>query len=673
MKYPIISAAIIATLSHIVHAEEEGTAAIAAEDADIAQLLSLLDEQTAIATRTRMNADYVPGMVTVLHGDDLETRGARTVWEALALVPGMELAIERNGRRRVLVRGLGNTWASGNVKILLNDVSMNSAELGLADPVFNIAIEQVDRIEVIRGPGSAVYGEYAYMGVINVVTHADESRVFAFGGSFETRGAGANFAYASPDSPLKASLNLAGWRSSGADVEMGPDVLWSAGYGDFSYSPGPANEEVDAGTAVFKLDYDRFSFIAQQSQDGIGDHFGINHRLPPDSDHIVERTRHRTVNMRQEIPLAPVLTAGIQMGWNTVERRRDDLYVFKQESGEDVYLDSRYEETGNEFGADITYAGLAGHTALLKGDATRVRVDQSWARFNQPVGEAITIPEGTTRTIKSITVQDEYRHDDRFTLTAGVRYDEYSDYGANYSPRIAGVWRIGEHHVAKAQYAEAFRPPTLYETENLSFHGARLKPALIETSELGYLFKGARAETRLTAFYSELSNLVVFEPTSSSVAFGNRGATSIGAEWEQTLRLTPRWTVEGNVSYVDTKDEATGEAFPGATQWIANLAPSYKRGNATLALQAHYVSGYERQEFDTRPRPGYTTVDLTTSLAHVFVHGLYFRLGVKNAFDEDVRYPAPAFPGSDGIVYYAYADDLPRAGRSLWAQLSYRY
>ncbi|HEY0720238.1 MAG TPA: TonB-dependent receptor [Gammaproteobacteria bacterium] len=669
MKHRYISLALLATLAQAAQAQDEPFAPnAAAENADKDQLLALLDEQTAIATRTRMNADYVPGMVTVLRGDDLEARGVRTVWEALALVPGMEMAIEKTGRRKVLVRGLGNTWASGNVKLLLNDICMNSAELGLADPVFNIAIEQVERIEVIRGPGSALYGEYGYMGVINVVTRADASRLFAFGGSFATAGGGATLAYASADSPLKASLNLAGWRSSGADVEMETDTLHYYGYQDYSYAPGPANEEVDAGTAVFKLDYQRFSFLAQQSQDGLGDHFGINEFLPPDADRIVERWRHRTVNMRQELPLTTALTAGLQMGWKEQVRSRDDLYVnpgdFATPHNPDVYLDSNYQETSLKFGTDFTYRGWSNHTALLAASGNSVRVDKSWITFSEPIGEAITIPEGTTRSITSVTLQDEYRHSDLFTLTTGVRYDNYSDVGVNYSPRIAGVWRLNEQHILKAQYAQAFRPPTLYELSNIAYFDSDLKPAKIKTSELGYIFKGMRAETRLTTFYSELDDLVVFSHESHA-AYGNEGATATGLEWEQILRPAPHWLWDGNVSYVDTRDKESGEPFPGASQWIANLGPAYERGDAAVTLQAHYVSGYYREAHDPRPTlHGYTTVDLTSSFYHLLTRGLSVRFGIKNLFDADVRYPA---------AYNSYRDDLPRAGRSGWAQLSYRF
>ncbi|MGE0082521.1 MAG: TonB-dependent receptor plug domain-containing protein, partial [Thiohalomonadaceae bacterium] len=541
-----------------------------------------------------------------------------------------------------------------------------------ADPDFNIPIEQVERIEVIRGPGSAIYGEYAYMGVVNVITRAEENRVFAFGGSFDTRGLGAVLRLTDVGNPIQASLNLAGWSSSGADVKTGPDLLHSFPALGPSYAPGEANEDIEAGTAVFKLGYERFALTAQWSEAGLGDHFGTNHVLPPDPNRIVERSRHRTVDVRQELPLTAALTAGIQLGWKDVQRRRDDLFVVSSHTDPDLYLDGEYLETSNSLGVDFLYRGWNKHSVLLAGSMSTVRVDRSRYAFTRP-NQMFNIPEGTTRSINAITLQDEYRHSDLFTLTVGLRYDEYSDVGSRYSPRLAGVWRLNPRHVLKAQYAEAFRPPTLFENEAVRFFDLEpIDPATIQTTELGYIYKGGHVETRFTGFYSRLSDLVTFAKANIPV-FGNQGATAWGIELEQSWRAGRRWLLDGNVSYVETRDDESGERFPGAAQWLANAGVSYEKGDVVAALQAHYVSGYQRQPEDPRDTlDGYTTLDFTASFSNLLLRRLQFRAGVKNLLDEDVRFPAPVI-GDSTRTDVTYPEDFPRAGRTWWAQLSYRY
>ena len=115
-------------------------------------LMELFDNVTEIATKTKLNADYVPGMVTVLHGVDLEARGIQTVWEALGLVPGFESSFQSQGTRLLQIRGAGGVVFSGNAKILLNGISINSTFQAISTTVLNISPELIDRIEIIRGP-----------------------------------------------------------------------------------------------------------------------------------------------------------------------------------------------------------------------------------------------------------------------------------------------------------------------------------------------------------------------------------------------------------------------------------------------------------------------------------------------------------------------------------------
>lgn len=140
--------------------------AIVANDADSAldqellwlqaELTATVEAYTNLATKTKLSADQVPGMVSVLRGKDLEAHGVRRVIDALALLPGMN-----NSFHNPVVRGI-QEWGSGMIKILINDMPYNDSVMANGTPPYALPIEVIDRIEVIRGPGSAVYGEYAY-------------------------------------------------------------------------------------------------------------------------------------------------------------------------------------------------------------------------------------------------------------------------------------------------------------------------------------------------------------------------------------------------------------------------------------------------------------------------------------------------------------------------------
>ncbi|NJN46326.1 MAG: Plug domain-containing protein [Candidatus Competibacteraceae bacterium] len=148
-----------------------GETDLASEDEQwLEEMLQVLDESTEIATKSRLNADFVPGTVTVLHGRDLEALGMRNVWEALALIPGV-MTLQRVPDAPtdigLAIRGLATEF---NYKVLLNGVTMARDISGLPSQTLTLPIEQVERIEFIRGPGSVLYGDFAYNGVLNILT-----------------------------------------------------------------------------------------------------------------------------------------------------------------------------------------------------------------------------------------------------------------------------------------------------------------------------------------------------------------------------------------------------------------------------------------------------------------------------------------------------------------------
>ena len=164
----------------------ENASAPPIQEIAVSELVQILEVETDIATRSRLNVDFVPGMVTVLDGEDLQARGIRNVWEALSLVPGFQLIIEPVGNKEISVRGLERTFVSGTNKLLVNGVAINTTLTGSAAHIQEIPIAQVDRIEVIRGPGSAIHGEYAYTSVVHVITKSQNKAVFGAVEKYDT-------------------------------------------------------------------------------------------------------------------------------------------------------------------------------------------------------------------------------------------------------------------------------------------------------------------------------------------------------------------------------------------------------------------------------------------------------------------------------------------------------
>ncbi len=627
-----------------------------------------LGEQTRIATRTRLNVDYAPGTVTLLHGRDLQDRGARTVWEALEFVPGFELSTDEVGTRQLLVRGVGKTYSSGNVKILLDDVPQNSELLSLANPVLNLPLEQVERIEAIRGPGSAIYGHSAYMGVINVVTRQSSGHVFAGAGSFGQTVAGGIASISAPEQDFHATLNLSASRRGATGVQAGQDWLHTpGGLGTPSFSPGPPNDPLEQHSALLTVNLRRFTLLGQWLEDGAGDHFGINHELPPDNPRIVTRHRHRSLELRHNLDLAPNLQAEWRVGGSDFEHARDNLFVDTT-----FYLSRHYREKRLTAAGSLAWE-QGKHTLLAGWNWNRVHIASADWSANFPGLPANWIEVGRQRVASSLTLQDEYRATETFTLTGGLRHDRYDDVGSSTTPRLAGVWQVAPGHILKAQYAQAFRAPTFFEQRNGGLPS--MEPETVTTTEAGYAFRDVRRQFRATLFHSAMRDLIAFGDDPAVGYYRISRAYSRGFEIEGEYWLGDAIKLSGSLSHVGTWESVTGRSIPGAAERLANLGLEYLPSrDHTLALNLRHVGNRPRAAADLRPPlSGYTRVDVTARALNFGMPGLTLRAGVRNLLDADIRVPAPLVLDLLDTRTPGYAADLPTPDREWWAQASYSF
>lgn len=656
---------------------------------------------TDIVTKNRLNADHVPGMITILNGEDLEARGKLTLHDALNLVPGMDLYFIRQGFWVTSVRGASEVFSSGNMKIMLDGIPFNTPFA--VDSIPNMPIEQVDRIEVIRGPGSAIHGEFAYAGVINIITRKNENKVYARFGKNNTYGGGGIVSWVDPTQDLSISLNLAGWRTEGANMQTGSDTLYGRGMSEVSQAPGPTNEAVDYGSGLFNLSYNKFSFNTQYVKSAQGDFFGMGYALPPASNETIHNTDYIAFTANQKLDISG-FHANLTLGWQTQHYKGDDSYFYPPEfyvSYPDnltiVYPDgwiygTDYEEELFRTGIDITRKVGENHDLLLAYSFVTKEITDVWFNFNldlrtqypQPLpfiysytGEQLGIARGIDRDIHSVTLQDEYKITQDLTLTSGLRYDYYSDLEEQFSPRLAAVYRLSDKHIIKGQYAHSFRPPTFFEiyasTNPVLAGSTDLVPETNDTFELGYIFKGLDTTWRSTLFHSTLEKVIVIE---NGIHANGGTSRNWGTEIELEQLLGDFFKLDGNVSYTFIDDADNKQSGVLSAQWLGNIGLMYQPTyDINLVLQYRYVGERNRESTDLRENlDQYHTFDLTGSVFNLGMNGLTLRAGITNLFDEDVRYPAPMEEFTvTGVSFPSYPEDFPRPGRQWWLQMTYEF
>ncbi|MEJ2156064.1 MAG: TonB-dependent receptor [Desulfobacteraceae bacterium] len=601
------------------------------------ELLAVLDEETEVATKTRMNNDYVPGMVTVLHGDQLEALGAYTVAEALAMVPGIQVARLSTGEPTLKVRGVAFPFNAGNVKVMLNSIALSRESSGINSSVLLTPLAQVDRIEVIRGPGSSIYGDFAMAGVVNIITKNSGSRLFGRGGDDLSRSGGGQYNYRDDTLDFGLGVNI----SAADDGENATDL--------------GRNPDEERYTGVFNLDYKNFSFTAE----GVRRRVEYRNRAlsaggpPPPSNtglpYAFREEESWAMEGRQTIALGTSATLDAHLSYlkNRFEGN-EPAFVF---NGDRV-----------ETGLDLAWSPWHGHQVLFSVSYADSDIDEASQEGPPGIGTTVQV-SGMDRNNFSLGLQDQVALNARFSITLGFRYDDYDDVGSLVTPRIAAVYRLGEHHVVKAQYAQGFRTPTfweLYETgranENLDFE-------IMSTTELSYIYRRPGSVGRLTLYSSKIDDGIYQDPTDG---FGNIieiESKGVEVEWEQQLGEKFRW--QANLSCNDTWDgrsSADGHEPAGIAAWLGNLAV-FVQPAAKLMLTARWLHVGERYTPDGRVG-GYDTVDLTVSRTDLWSEGLTLRLGVKNLLDDEIVYLTDRI---SGLV----EDQFP--GRTWWLQLSYDF
>jgi iron complex outermembrane receptor protein len=627
---------------------------------------------TQIATKTEMDADLVPGMVTVLKGKDLEDQGFRTVGEALVLVPGIDLNSGMTGSTVSVIRGI---TSSVKIKMLLNGVPMNSAMEGSGIAVFYIPIEQVERIEVIRGPGSGLYGEWAYLGVINVKTYQKGNQVFGRVGSYDFHSGGIRASYECEDKNFRTSLNIAGWERDSTDIGSGPDMFGITGNIDNS---------IKSPTAILSLDYKKLSIIAQLIENRQGNNYGLTGAIPPADEQNLHKDQYKMLEARLNPDISTHLTSEIKLGWREYVWDSGDFWLYPAGviTPYDSIGASYYEEQAYYGSILFHWTGWQKQHWLIGAEYEDTRMEDVWMKVNydpisyEPVpyqtftGSKNWMDEDNSRKLVGMFVQDQIDLTEQVSVTAGLRYDRYEDGEYSYSrvtPRIAGVFRVTDSHIFKIQYAEAFRPPSfseMYSKNNPALIGnPELDFESVRTYEAEYIYRAGRFIGKFTVFYSEMDNLIY----TVRKLYSNMGsATSKGVELEGNWRIIDTLTVNANMSFIDTEDDLSGNDFKNSPRWLSNAGLIWQpQSDWTAALNYRHVDKRNRVAKDPRePLDGYDTLNLTLSRKNLFYKGLTVRGGIKNLSDEDVLYPGN---------YNDYKEDYLQIGREWWVQLSYEF
>lgn len=682
-----------------------GAAAGAAELSQEEELAMAFGDKSfvSIATGSRVPVARAPAIATVITAEDIKALGATDLDEVLETVPGLHVSVSPiNWSPIYTIRGVRGTLTNPQVLMLVNGVPVTSIYAGDRGLVWGgMPIENIARIEVIRGPGSALHGADAFAGVINLITKSAADiagtqfslRAGSFGSGSAAVLHGGTLGPASVAAYFGVGSTQGQRETVSADAQTGLDTIFGAfGVPPVSRAPGPVSTGHDAVDAGLDLGVDKWRLrMAYKGRTDVGSGAGVAQALDPTG----RAASHRFTSDLgwHDANFAPNWDVSLQASFMSYSER-SDLVLFPAGSNlgggffADGMIGNPYKwERHGRLDASAVFTGFERHRLRLgagyaKQDLYKIRETKNFNPDFSPIGSGSladltdvsdTLPfiRPHSRTLRYLVAQDEWNFSKDWTLTAGVRHDRFSDFGGTTNPRVAIVWDAAYNVTAKLLYGNAYRAPSfteLYLINNPTAIGnPDLHPEKIRTLEGALSWQPvARLRTGLNLFHYRMSDIIRLDNT---LTYQNSGSQrGNGLELEVNWDAGKDVQLSGSYSQQRSQEQSTGQDAGLAPHQRIHLRADWRVARGWHAnAQLHHVADRRREPGDPRPPvPDYTTLDFSLRSAP---SGSAWQLAlrVRNLFDADAREPSPF-----GQPFVSIPNDLPLAGRAIQLQLSYR-
>ena len=600
------------------------------------------------ASKYEQKVTKAPASISIVTGDEIKKYGYRTFGAILSSLRGFYNTQDRNGGF-VGTRGFGLPSDFNSRLLLLIDghrFNDNLFDAFDTSEAFPVDIDIIERVEVVRGPSSSLYGTSAVFGVINIITKRGRDQhgatikasygtndayktsvsvgnrfkngleAFVTGSFYESQGFNRLF--------FKEFDNPAGNNglSIGNDREQSRKLMAKASFGDFSFQGLHVDRTKDIPTASFGGAFNSHAqtFLDQANFAELKYDHTFENQLSVQS-----RLSYNNYRFRGDLPFALTPSS------NLINKNLfyGEWWRAEIEASKLLWNDHRIT-VGGQYQDNF-------HQTLTNFDVTGINLNSDvntyqWALF----------------------IQDDYAITDQLSLNAGVRYDFYSIFGSTVNPRAGLIYNPWQSTTFKLLYGEAFRAPNQFELNN-KIPGAQdpnpnLQPETLDTLEFiieHYFTRQLRAE--FNVFHTNIADNI----TSTAIGGGlvknqnNRDVESIGVE----AQVENTWGdgFQGRLSYSwqETTDKKTGERLSNSPEHMVklNLIAPLWQNKVFLGFETQFMSSRRvppKLTGGSSGRVGDFVISNLTVFTQNWVKGLELSAGVYNLFDERYFDPASA-------------------------------
>jgi len=649
-------------------------AAAASNDDLEKELAYLAAERQVVITASKIeeHVDKTIATTTVITQNDIQHIGARNLLDVLRLVPGIGITQTQFGWREIEVRGV-KTLTSEKVQIMLNGhpLDHNLQNAGSGWVYDDLPVDTIKRVEVVRGPGSALYGANAFLAVINIITQNAKDlngvQTSAGWGSFDTQQYRASWGKQF-DNSAEAALHFNFTDTNGINSSIPADSLSVQGLN--SVAPGKSQLTEGRYDLEWQLVYQDFKLDGRYINKKAGTFFGAATILSDD------RTQqdHNNYFLR------------LSRTWKIQDNFTLDTQIFH-----DFFsIDNIWQLAPTQFarfGLQDTRTGGEIQANYHISDVQTVISGFSYAKEQQGnlidesgpdpehLIQALSTTEERTRRRWGVYIEDVWDPLKNVRMTLGARYDRYSDFGGTFNPRMGFNWEFIKNYSLKFSYGTAYRAPAFGELGSVNnpvlLGNPTLKPEEVKTFESGIIAHPVVGLTTQATYYHSAINQIISPVASQTTAlqYANNGSlVSEGVELETRYDFDGNW--QGSyvsANYVLQHSTQLNRQLADVPRHRTNLTANWAIDN-TWSSFAHVLikDSTLRNPGDTRnDAPGYALFDMGLLGKNMFGKKVDISFNVYNVFDKRYYDPAPT-----GL---SFIGDYQMAGRTFFGHVSLKF
>lgn len=655
-------------------------------------LKELMELEVFTATKRSEPITDIPSSIVIITRKEIQENGWHTLEEILTHVPGMYMINDYLwfGTENFGIRGFFSTGSFNTMIVMVNGVSQKEDWYNsFAFSKINVPVEAIDRIEVIRGPMSVIYGNNAFLGAINIVTN--ESRENNVNVNYGTNEQYSGFARVSDRTVnLSYTINLGLYGTNGIDVPYAnmmsdPTALTSWGLPTNMTSKGQLYDHRKYLGATLK--YKNFYFESSQTytNKGVIDYY------PGIADgHLAEIQSSNNV-LGYSDTVSDKLNLNLKLGYYSFRNRLD----YKHNSDTTAYSFNDIYSDAADVEINVNYLPIKNLNTFWGAYFRYIHRDKLIVDAPNLSNNYINLDAGLARKDYkmnwAVFMQSTYTIMKKFHIIGGIRLEQTPKYNINYMvrfdpqnnnanflyrtgtyefddvliiPRAAILYNITPIHHLKLMYGMAVREPSIGENMDVVRYPDRpqLKPAYMNTLELNYIGLITNyASLNLSVFQNKVNNLISRSNTMQGGIMQLYNTNSgklqtLGTELSTMIKVKPRFSARISATYQQSKNLKEGYndiALEYSPQLLTYLTASYQFWKEhTISLSGYYVDEMETywnpSSTSLDPKdgsrigeksPSYFVGNVNLRFNNLFKRGIYCFAYTHNILDAKVKYP----------------------------------